>query len=105
MTREEIKANYFVDEYGIIRSPGRFQAEYVYSPHFDELSGEGECLNDGVGQYASLVAVSDEDRMEFPEIDADTKFMLVTENDQGFVFVNEKTEDEAEEARNAYAEG
>lgn len=87
MTRNEIMQVYNVNEDGIITSLGKFEGEPVYAPHFSEFADDGENLSymeDGCGDYASLIEISDEDRTEFPELGT-AKYVLVTENDQGFV--------------------
>lgn len=87
MTRNEIMQDYNVNEYGIITSPGKFESEPIYAPHFYEFANDGENLSymeDGCGDYASLIEISDEDRAEFPELGT-AKYVLVTETVVGFV--------------------
>lgn len=96
MTREEILKEYEVDR-NWITSPGKFEGEPIYAPYFHEHADDGEELSfmeDGWGEYVSLVSISDEDRKEFPEL-GDALYCVIQENDEGFVcatLLNSETE-------------
>lgn len=106
MTRKEIESEYTVEN-GIIRSPGKFEGEPVYAPDFYDaaMDGCGEDLaymDDGWGEFTTLIAIEDSDRKEWPEIDHSEMFALVTESNQGFVSVQLLTENEATKVRLRY---
>lgn len=87
MKRSEILSDYNVDEQGIIRSPGKFEGEMLYAPHFYEFANEGEItdtMEDGWGFFASILDVTDDDLREFPELTGITRVGIV-EHDNGFV--------------------
>lgn len=86
MTREEILKTYEVDN-DWITSPGKFEGEPIYAPYFSEFASEGEeisFMEDGCGEYVSLITISDEDRKEFPGL-GHALYCVIQENDQGFV--------------------
>lgn len=59
-------------------------------------------MEDGCGEYVSLVSISDEDRKEFPGL-GDALYCVIQENDQGFVFATLlNTEKQADEWRDDY---
>lgn len=99
MKREEILEQYEVNDGGEIESPGKFEGEAVYAPHFWDmvLSGFGETVYDG-DTPISFFEVTDEDRAQFPEISPETCFVSILEDTQGFVCCTELTEDEYKEA-------
>jgi hypothetical protein len=106
MMRNQIMSEYTVVD-GIIRDPGKFEGEPLFAPDFYEsvLDGCGEDLSfseDGCGESAVLLQIEPNDRIEFPELGT-ALYVLVTENEQGFVSVSLiETEAEAEEVREAY---
>lgn len=105
MTRKEIEAEFTIKD-GVIQDLGKFEGEMLYAPYFSENAGGGEELSvmeNGAGEYVSLIEVSAEDRAEFPEIGKDTHSILLTESDSGFIGVQELTESQAEDARAEYA--
>jgi hypothetical protein len=108
MTREEYlnEIGLTILKDGTIASLGKFEGEMLYAPYFsDSASDGGEVLasmEDG-GEFVALVAVEQEDRKLFPELDAETAFVGVIENDQGFVSVTELTEKRADQWRAEYA--
>lgn len=83
MTRQEILAQYLVEN-GIITSPGKFEREPIYAPYFYEL-----WLDNGADNEP--IAVEDEDRREFPELE-DIAEVRVSEDDDGFVYLTEERE-------------
>jgi hypothetical protein len=108
MTREEIETEFDVVN-GVIRSPGKFESEAVYAPYFYEISldGTGEELSfmqDGCGEYVCLVEIDESDAEIFDnEAEANSKYALLIENDQGFVSCKLiTTEAEADKIREAY---
>lgn len=93
MNRQQIEQEYQVEN-GVIRSLGKFEGEFVYAPYFYEFADEGEILSymeDGSGEFVSLITIQDEDRKEFPEIAKDSHFIVLRETEQGFVAVKEVT--------------
>ncbi len=105
MTRKEIEQEYTVVD-GRITDPGKFENKLIYAPYFSEWAQEGEVLSymeDGAGEFVSLIEVTDDDRKEFPELDATTSHILVTETEQGFVYCEELTARQAEKVRQEYA--
>lgn len=99
MKRSEILAEFQVDEHGIIRSPGKFEGEMLYAPHFAEFYGSGEMVGVDEDDNSELYDVSPEDRAEFPEIDADTVAIVTWESDQGFFYCRELTAAELADLR------
>jgi hypothetical protein len=83
MTRQEIIEQYKVDANGIIRSPGKFEAEMLYAPYFYDvmLNGATDHVN-GV-DYVELDAT---DREQFPELGTAYGIAL-EESEQGFVHI------------------
>jgi hypothetical protein len=111
MTREEYEKDlgYELDQHGLIKSPGKFEGELVFSPYFYEQSLDGSAeelayMTDGVGEYVCLVSVNQDDRKLFPELSDDTAFVAVCESAQGFVNCQELTEERANEWRETYAD-
>ena len=81
MTRQEIETTYNVEN-GVIRSPGKFEAEPVYVPYFwDAYMNGGADEDDG---DILTFDVNDEDRAMFPEL-ANVRQVFLWENDSGFV--------------------
>jgi hypothetical protein len=87
MTRDETLAEYDVDSHGMIRDPGKFEAEMLYVPHFWDISGDGSAeILDWPGEQVSYVVELDEsDRAEFPELGSDAAAIHMEESDSGFV--------------------
>jgi len=86
MTRQDIERDFEV-EYDArgnsrIRTLGKFQSEPAYTPYFWEQFLDG-CADEYV--HGSLFfIVSDEDRVQFPEL-ADVYGIALSENNSGFV--------------------
>lgn len=95
MTRSEILDAYDVDANGLIRSPGKFESEALYVPHFWEYANDGEVLSwyDGSPDIY-LLAIDADDRAAFPEIPADAVFIEMCEDDAGFVSAATLTQEE-----------
>ena len=66
MTREEIKAQYTVDDSGVIRTLGKFEAEPVYAPYFWDSGMNGMSDEDENGVW--FFVLSPEDKAEFPDL-------------------------------------
>lgn len=80
--RDTIVANYRVDARGTIRSPGKFEGEMLYVPHYWDCVLDGAADEDA-GREA-FFRVTDADRQLFPELGAIYGLSL-RESDQGFV--------------------
>ncbi len=86
MTRAEIEADYAVVS-GVIVSPGKFEGEPVYAPHFFDASlngGPDDYADDG-GVDVMLFAIQPEDLAEFPELEGSDNIRM-WENDSGFIY-------------------
>jgi hypothetical protein len=81
-TREEVLANYKINEHGSITSPGKFEGEMLYVPYLWEKSLDG-CGDFDFGNIQGFV-IEDSDRKLFPEL-ADTFAISLMETDSGFV--------------------
>lgn len=88
MTREEIKAEFQVDDAGVIRSPGKFEAEMIYAPYFYDkiMEGDGDERVNEDGSYSTFFGVTGEDKAEFPEL-KDIQVVECYESDRGFFCV------------------
>lgn len=87
MTREAVLAKFSVDEYGIIRDPGKFEGEPLYVPVFWEsvLDGSAEDWYRGEGlPTTSVIELSDEDRAAWPELGG-AAYIALEESNSGFV--------------------
>jgi len=85
MKREEILSQFKVDEHGIIRDPGKFEGEMIYSPYFYDLCMDGACDQEDYDgdTLLSYFDISAEDIKEFPELE-EIKRIVCWESDQGF---------------------
>lgn len=106
MKRADIASSYTIDRNSIIRDPGKFEGEMIYAPYYYDASMDGfaeqlASLEDS-SEYACLVKIDDSDRAQFPELSAASKFILLRESDQGFVFCCELTGSQADKAREEY---
>lgn len=66
MTRNEIIADYNVDERGVIRRPGKFEGEMLYVPYFWVAYLNGMADRDD-GRTLGF-DVTPEDKLMFPEL-------------------------------------
>lgn len=82
MRRLDIIKSYTVDERGIIRSPGQFEGERVYVPHFWDLFLNGQADRDD-GRVLGFDVTAD-DRKEFPELKG-RRTVRLYQRDDGFV--------------------
>lgn len=81
MTRQEIESTYTV-EGGIIRSPGQFEGEPLYLPHFWEIYLNGFADRDNGRVLGFDVTV--EDKEQFPELKR-RRTVKLYQDDQGFI--------------------
>lgn len=93
MTRQEIMRTWKVDQYGIIRSPGKFEGEVLYAPHYYELmmDGMGETsFSDEHEMEKTVFQITADDTAEFPEL-GNGKTVELYEDESGFIYchVNE----------------
>jgi hypothetical protein len=83
LTRDYIRKTYNVTSDGIIRSPGKFEGEPLYTPYFWSLmldgGGDEEDGDDVIFQ------ITDEDRRLYPELGSITRLAL-REDENGFVY-------------------
>jgi hypothetical protein len=86
MTRKETLRDYDVDERGRICSPGKFEGEPIYAPHYWFLGLEGWSDRDD-GKVMGF-NISPEDRAEFPEIPKNRRTINLEESEQGFVYTD-----------------
>lgn len=82
MTRDEVMRGYVVDDYGTIRSPGKFEGEMLYVPHFWGVYLDG-CADRDNGKVLGF-DVTKEDKVEFPELKKRRTINLIERSD-GFV--------------------
>jgi len=83
---------------GLITSPGKYERQPIYTPHFDRIwldGGEDDIILID-GRPAAVVVVTDKDREKFPELN-DAYAILVSEDESGFVSSQVIDEDEAED--------
>ena len=84
MTREEILKKYSINESGVITSPGKFEGEMLYMPHFWEcyLNGESNTLQDG----SLSVPIEKKEKEMFPELGKRKKVVRFNIDDNGFIW-------------------
>jgi acyl-CoA-binding protein len=80
----ESKHGYTVDENGVIRDLGKFEAEMYYAPYYWQQGLEGSFDEDENGVYFFLLGDTDYDA--FPELKGEYG-LAIEENAQGFVSV------------------
>lgn len=79
----KLRDTFTVDAHGIIRTPGKFEGEMIYVPHFWEAY-----LNGGADRDDGSVLgfdVTPEDRAEYPEIPKRKRTVRLVERADGFV--------------------
>ena len=81
MTRNDILKNYEIIN-GMILSPGKFEGEMLYVPYYWDLFLNGGADSDN-GKVLTF-NVSDEDKVQFPELKKRKKVRLM-EREDGFV--------------------
>ena len=87
MLRAEIEAQYVV-EHDTIRSPGKFEGEPVYTPHYWEMALDGtadEVLHDAALDQTVYVFKIDSSDVETWPMLADVEVLRLHERDDGFV--------------------
>lgn len=82
MNRQQIEAEYSVDEHGIIRSPGKFEGEMLYVPYFWDAYLNGFADRDN-GRVLGF-NVTAKAKAEFPELRKRRTVKLLEDNN-GFV--------------------
>ena len=82
MTRLETLASYKVDDHSVIRSPGKFEGEMIYLPHFYDVFLDGGGEDNG---KRIRVDITEEDRKEFPELGKTKSAIKFYEREDGFV--------------------
>lgn len=89
MTRHETLNNYEVNPAtGTIISPGKFEGEPIFAPHFWFCGLEGFADSDDGKVYTFRIKQSDPERKEFPELAkwlGRKRALRLIEDDQGFV--------------------
>ena len=93
MTRQEILNDYDIRQ-GIIHTPGKFEAEPIYTPYFYDImmnGGGDETEYDDDGTVIDSFNITEEDIKVFPEL-KNTKQIRLWTSDQGFVY-HETTEE------------
>ena len=81
MTRQEIESQYNIVN-GVIRSPGCFEGEMIYVPHFWEIFLNGFADRDN-GNVLGF-DVTPEDKIEFPEL-RKRRTVKLYQRDNGFI--------------------
>ena len=82
MTRQEIERQYKVAN-GVIRSPGQFEGEMIYVPHYWDIFMNGFADRDN----GTIIGfdITPEDRNEFPELGKRRRTVKLYQRDDGFV--------------------
>lgn len=80
--REEAIEGYEIDAHGVIRSPGKFEAEMCYVPYFWENDPDPLDWPEGDTSYVTLIGP--EDARMWPEL-ANVAALHMQESEQGFV--------------------
>jgi len=68
MTRQEILAQYRVDEIGRIISPGKFEREPIFAPYFWDIALNGFADSDNGKVFSFRINKDDPAHKEFPEL-------------------------------------
>lgn len=95
--RDAVLANFDVDEQGVIRSPGKFEGEPLYSAYYYDMMMNGFGDDYYVPEDDRIYTVfvpGDEEVAEFPEL-ADIVGVIGFETDQGFFHVESYDDTEA----------
>ena len=107
-TRKDVEAEYTVDEWGTIRSPGKFEGESWIAPIVYEWVMDGgdervypdcECGEDDLCECpsTSIFVLAPEDHKAL-DLKSDTYALTLDESEQGFVYIGELTRAEYEKA-------
>ncbi len=84
---EKAESEWTVDRHGVIRDPGKYEAEPLYVAYFHELvldGASGDTIYDEYDTPIDTFDIDDDDRAAFPELGG-AVHIAVWENDQGFV--------------------
>lgn len=71
--REQVLSSYTVNAHGIIQTPGKFEGEMIYVPHFWNAGLEGFADQDDGKTFR--FNITDEDRQLFPEIPSNKRVL------------------------------
>lgn len=102
--------DYDVDEHGLISSPGKFEGEAVYVPHFwtlgldggaDEDTYEEDPFRDGE-VHVFVFYLTGDDRKRWPSL-ANVESLELRESENGFVFCDRLPQDGSFNEKNAAA--
>lgn len=88
MKRSEILKQYTVDANGRIASPGKFEGEPIFAPHFWQMGLEGFADSDDGRVYGFRLKNGDPEFREFPELKkwlGRKRSLKLFEDSQGFV--------------------
>jgi hypothetical protein len=89
MTRKELLEQYEVDSRDIIQSPGKFEGQMLYVPHFWDRHQEGfDDGSDGEGTHYFSVLI--EDLMDFPGLRGRGQLALREDRDGNVMEVKEE---------------
>lgn len=92
-------------EVEMYEGPGKFESEPAYAPHYWDLVLEGAAdveLYDDLSRPVAFFEVTAGDREMFPYIARDTAWISLLEDDQGFVWTEELTQNSFEGLRDSY---
>ncbi len=83
MKRTEVLESHDTDAHGRITSPGQFEGEMVYLPHFWSIYLNG-CADRDNGQLLGF-DIKPEDCQEFPELGKHRRTVRIHQRDDGFI--------------------
>lgn len=89
MTRDEVLRSYDVDKDGRIVSPGQFEGEPIFGPHFWDLAMQGFSDTDDGGVYRFRFKNGCDDFKEWPELKrwlGRKRSLKLWQDGQGFVY-------------------
>jgi hypothetical protein len=84
MTRDKILKQYDVNEHGIITSPGKFEGEMLYMPHFYDLYMNGMYNSNDDGSFS--IPIEKREKEMFPEIGKRKRVINFDIDENGFVW-------------------
>lgn len=88
MTREEVLKYYKVVD-GRITSPGKFEGEPIFAPHFWDIGIQGCADSDDGRVFTFRIKRDDPEHKEFPELKrwlGRKRTVRLFEDEQGFVY-------------------
>lgn len=86
--REQVLCDYSVDQNGVIRSPGKFELQPIFTPYFWNLALEGFSDMDNGVTFTFDIRRDNEARKLFPELNSwlgRARILSLTEDSMGFV--------------------